>query len=31
LGEIGASIFDSVAHLLKLDVDVVFVDATCAY
>ena len=28
LGEIAAAIFDSVAHLLNLDVDIVFVDTT---
>jgi len=27
LGEIAAAIFDSVAHLLNLDVDIVFVDS----
>ena len=27
LGEIAARIFDSVAHLLNLDVDIVFVDS----
>jgi len=27
LGEIAAQIFDSVAHLLNLDVDIVFVDS----
>jgi len=31
LGEIAARIFDSVAHLLNLDVDIVFVDATSTY
>lgn len=31
LGEIAARIFDSVAHLLNLDVDVVFVDTTSTY
>jgi len=31
LGEIAARIFDSVAHLLNLDVDIVFVDTTSAY
>jgi hypothetical protein len=28
LGEIAASIFDSVGHLLNLDVDIVFIDTT---
>ena len=31
LGEIAARIFDSVAHLLNLDVDIVFVDTTSTY
>ena len=31
LGEIAAQIFDSVAHLLNLDVDIVFVDTTSTY
>jgi hypothetical protein len=31
LGEIAAAIFDSVAHLLNLDVDIVFVDSTSTY
>ena len=31
LGEIAAAIFDSVAHLLNLDVDIVFVDTTSTY
>jgi Transposase DDE domain len=31
LGEIGARIFDSVAHLLNLEVDIVFVDTTSTY
>lgn len=31
LGEIAARIFDSVAHLLNLDVDIVFVDSTSTY
>ena len=31
VGEIAARIFDSVAHLLNLDVDIVFVDATSTY
>jgi hypothetical protein len=31
LPEIAARIFDSVAHLLNLDVDIVFVDATSTY
>ena len=31
LGEIAAAIFDAVAHLLNLDVDIVFVDSTCTY
>ncbi len=31
LEEIAAAIFDSVAHLLNLDVDIVFVDATSTY
>ncbi len=31
LGEIAAQIFDSVAHLLNLDVDIVFVDSTSTY
>ena len=31
LGEIAAEIFDSVAHLLNLDVDIVFVDTTSTY
>jgi hypothetical protein len=31
LGEIAGWIFDSVAHLLNLDVDIVFVDATSTY
>ncbi len=31
LGEIAAQIFDSVAHLLNLDVDIVFVDTTYTY
>ena len=31
LGEIAATIFDSVAHLLNLDVDIVFVDTTSTF
>lgn len=31
LGEIASRIFDSVAHLLNLDVDIVFVDTTSTY
>jgi transposase len=31
LGQIAAQIFDSVAHLLNLDVDIVFVDTTSTY
>lgn len=31
LGEIAAEIFDSVAHLLNLDCDIVFVDTTSTY
>jgi IS4 transposase len=31
LGEIAGRIFDSVAHLLNLDVDIVFVDSTSTY
>jgi len=31
LGEIATAIFDSVAHLLNLDVDIVFVDTTSTY
>jgi len=31
LGEIAAQIFDAVAHLLNLDVDIVFVDTTSTY
>ena len=31
LGEIAAQIFDLVAHLLNLDVDIVFVDTTSTY
>jgi len=31
LGEIAGRIFDSVAHLLNLDVDIVFVDTTSTY
>ena len=31
VGEIAARIFDSVAHLLNLDVDIVFVDTTSTY
>jgi hypothetical protein len=31
LSEIAAQIFDSVAHLLNLDVDIVFVDTTSTY
>ncbi|HXZ72922.1 MAG TPA: IS1634 family transposase, partial [Streptosporangiaceae bacterium] len=31
LGEIAARIFDAVAHLLNLDVDIVFVDTTSTY
>jgi hypothetical protein len=31
LGEIAAEIFSSVAHLLNLDVDIVFVDTTSTY
>ena len=31
LGEIAAEIFGSVAHLLNLDVDIVFVDSTSTY
>jgi transposase len=31
LGEIAQRIFDSVAHLLNLDVDIVFVDSTSTY
>ena len=31
LGEIAARIFESVAHLLNLDVDIVFVDTTSTY
>ncbi|MBX7435578.1 transposase, partial [Mycobacterium sp. Y57] len=31
LDEIAAAIFDSVAHLLNLDVDIVFVDTTSTY
>ena len=31
LDEIAARIFDSVAHLLNLDVDIVFVDTTSTY
>lgn len=31
LGEIASQIFDSVAHLLNLDVDIVFVDTTSTY
>ena len=31
LGKIAAAIFASVAHLLNLDVDIVFVDTTCTY
>jgi transposase len=31
LGEVAAQIFDSVAHLLNLDVDIVFVDTTSTY
>jgi hypothetical protein len=31
LGEIAVRIFDSVAHLLNLDVDIVFVDSTSTY
>jgi hypothetical protein len=31
VGEIAAAIFDSVAHLLNLDVDIVFVDTTSTY
>jgi hypothetical protein len=31
VGEMAARIFDSVAHLLNLDVDIVFVDTTSTY
>ena len=31
LGEIAAEIFSSVAHLLNLDLDIVFVDTTSTY
>ena len=31
LGEIAAEVFASVAHLLNLDLDIVFVDTTCTY
>ncbi len=31
LDEIAAGVFGSVAHLLNLDVDIVFVDTTCTY
>ena len=31
LGDIAARIFDSIAHLLNLDVDIVFVDTTSTY